>query len=373
MGGSVGLKGSDGAAIQQQAIRLGGVSRALERAAVAMELLRPLADRITILTYPGEMGADAVYGFDVEVIGKIAAGDTTPEDTRHAAAEMMRRDAALILFAGGDGTARDLQGVIGTSVPALGIPAGVKIHSSVYAVTPRAAGALTARFLEDPSPRLSEGEVMDIDEDALRKGIVSARLYGTLKVPQAAGFVQNPKSSSPASDRAELEEIADAIAGQMEPDTVYIIGPGTTMRAIASRLRLEKTLVGVDVVLNGKLIAADANEERLLSILDARPHAKIIVTPIGGQGYLFGRGNQQISPAVIRRVGRSNLIVAGTVDKLVALGGRPLLVDTGDEETDLLLSGYVRVATGHGRSTIYRVSGGAEFTSPSEPHQGHPE
>jgi predicted polyphosphate/ATP-dependent NAD kinase len=255
----------------------------------------------------------------------------------------------------------------------LGLPAGVKIHSSVYAVTPRAAGVLARRYLEGrPAVHLQEAEVMDLDEEALRQGSVSARLYGYLSVPYEAGFVQNPKSSSPATDRVEVEEIANSIASQMEPDTLYILGPGTTTRAITDRLGLAKTLTGVDAVLEGKLIAADASEQRLLSLLAVQPRAKIIITPVGGQGYLLGRGNQQISPAVIRRVGKENLIVASTVRKLISLGGRPLLVDTGDESTDRLLQGYLRIATGQGRTMVYRVSSEVEVTGPSDILQARP-
>jgi predicted polyphosphate/ATP-dependent NAD kinase len=190
----------------------------------------------------------------------------------------------------------------------------------------------------------------------LRGGIFSTKLYGYLKVPYEEQFVQHSKSPTPASDAALAREIAAFVAGQMEADVVYIIGPGTTTRAIAEHLGLEKTLIGVDVILKNQVIVKDANESRLLSILADHPRAKIIITPIGGQGYLLGRGNQQISPQVIRMVGKDNLIIVSTINKLLSLKGRPLLVDTGDEKIDRLLQGYIRVTTGYNQSMIYRVS-----------------
>jgi len=197
---------------------------------------------------------------------------------------------------------------------------------------------------------------MDIDEEALRKGFVSPKLHGYLTVPVDQRLVPGAKAPSVAGDRAAAAAIAADVVNQMEDDLLYIVGPGTTTGAIFGRLKLEKTLVGVDVVGKGKLLARDVNEAQLLDLL--REHeAKIVVTPIGGQGYLFGRGNQQLSPEVIQQVGRENILVVATPDKLDALGGGPLLVDTGEAETDRQLSGYVRVACGRGDYRMVRVSG----------------
>jgi predicted polyphosphate/ATP-dependent NAD kinase len=143
----------------------------------------------------------------------------------------------------------------------------------------------------------------------------------------------------------------------MEDGVLYVIGPGTTTRAIADELGLPKTLLGVDVVLDGKLVVTDANEAQLLVLLDGRQETRIIVTPIGGQGYIFGRGNQQISPQVIKRVGRDQIMVISTPDKLHALHGQPLLVDTGDPEVDAMLGGYLTVITGYHERAVRKVSG----------------
>lgn len=357
IGGSVGLKGSDGAAIQKQALALGAVPKALNRAIEAIQFLVTLRGELEIVTYPGEMGANAAVacGFEPVVIGAITPGETTAADTRQAAGEMMGLGADLVLFAGGDGTARDIYRAVGTNVPVLGIPAGVKIHSAVYATNPKSAGELAAMYLRGQATDLREAEVMDIDEDAVRQGVVSAKLHGYLKIPFQRMLVQSLKSASPPGERLAADAIACAVIDEMAEDRLYIIGPGTTTRAIASRLGLPKTLIGVDVVLNRQLLAADVGERRLLELLEGH-RAKIVITPIGGQGYLFGRGNQQISAEVIRRTGKENIIVVSTLDKIVSLRGRPFLVDTGSHAVDEMLKGYTKVVTGYNQYTVYQVS-----------------
>jgi len=357
LGGSVGLKGSDGAAIQKQALALGAVPQALNRAIEALQLLTSSRGELEVITYPGEMGADAAMacGFEPVVIGTIAPGETTAADTCRAAEEMSGLGVDLLLFAGGDGTARDIYRTVGTTVPVLGIPAGVKIHSAVYATNPKSAGELARMYLRGQATDLREVEVMDIDEDAVRQGIISAKLYGYLRVPFQRMLVQSLKSASPPGERLAADAIACAVIDQMADNWLYIIGPGTTTRAITSRLGLPKTLIGVDVVVNRILLAADVSERQLLELLEGQK-AKIVITPIGGQGYLFGRGNQQISAEVIRRVGKENIIVVSALDKIVSLRGRPFLVDTGSHAVDEMLKGYVKVITGYNEYTVYQVS-----------------
>jgi predicted polyphosphate/ATP-dependent NAD kinase len=354
IGGRVGLKGSDGTEIQKKALALGAVPQSLNRAIQALERLKPVDE---IITYPGEMGEEAARacGFEPTVIGSIRPGNTTPEDTMNAAREMLRLHVDLLLFAGGDGTARDIYNAIGEKLPALGIPAGVKIHSAVFGANPISAGDLAASYLRGKVSNLREAEVMDIDEEAFRQGIVSARLYGYLKVPFQRRLLQGLKTPSSPGERAAMASIAADVVSNMEDGWLYIIGPGTTTRAITSRLGLDKTLIGVDVVAEGELVATDVNESQLLELLKKRK-AKIVVTPIGGQGYIFGRGNQQISPKVIEKVGRENIIVVSTTGKIHSLRGRPLWVDTGDRAVDKMLSGYTRVITGYDERIVYKVS-----------------
>jgi predicted polyphosphate/ATP-dependent NAD kinase len=263
----------------------------------------------------------------------------------------------LLLFAGGDGTARNIYEAIGLSIPALGIPAGVKIHSGVYATTPNRAAQLAAMVLSGQVKAFGELEVMDIDEEAFRRGRVSARLYGYLKVPLERRFIQGAKaaSSNSAHEATARQSIAEQIVETMKAGCLYIIGSGTTPRAIMERLGLQNTLLGIDAVMDGNLSAADLNESQLLKLMDDHK-TRIIVTPIGGQGYVFGRGNQQLSPEVIKKTGIENIIVAATPGKLASLQRRPLLVDTGNKEVDEMLRGYVRVVTGYREEMVYRIS-----------------
>lgn len=358
LGGRVGLKGSDGASVQREALARGAVSLAEQRARQALAPLAGRQEGIDVLTAAGEMGETVAraWGLAPRVVGSIPSGRTTAEDTKTAAREMERRGVDLLLFAGGDGTARDVCDAVGERLVALGIPAGVKMHSAVFAVSPVAAGEAALAYLVGRR-RVRTAEVMDVDEEGLRRGIVSTRLYGYLRVPEDVRLVQSLKAPTPASEGEALAAIAVDVVDRMVDETLYILGPGTTTRAIAARLGLPKTLLGIDIVSRHGLVIADATESQLLALVHNRP-AKVIVSPIGGQGHLFGRGNQPISPAVLRTVGRDNVLVVATPDKIRSLGGRPFLVDTGDSILDHELSGYVRVVTGYGEEAVYEVSSG---------------
>ena len=357
MGGRVGLKGSDGHEILERAIALGAVPSSPNRAVVALNRITSLKDKLELYTYPYEMGeAEAKEcGFNPHVIGSIKRGRTTSDDTKKAAQDMVQLQVDLIPFAGGDGTARDIFQVIGETIPVLGIPTGVKIHSGVYAINPRSAGDLVVLYLQGKSTGLREAEVMDIDEHAFRKGRVSAKLYGYLRVPYEKTMMQSAKSGSVMEEEFATESIALEVVDSLQEEYFYLIGPGTTTRPILERLGVKKTLLGVDVVYNGQLVASDVNEAQILALIKDQK-SKIIISVIGGQGFIFGRGSQQISPEVIRQVGRENIMIVATETKLASLQGRPLLVDTGDDEIDKLLSGYSRVITGPGRQAVYKVN-----------------
>lgn len=357
MGGRVGLKGSDGEAIIKKAIALGAKPESPMRAVQALRKIARIKDNIELITYPHEMAEDEARecGFAPNVIGSIKRGMTTANDTINAATEMLGLEVDLLLFCGGDGTARDIYNVIRDEVPALGIPAGVKIHSAVFATTPQNAGELAANYLSRESGiRLREAEVMDIDEQAFRENRLTAKLYGYLRVPYERGMVQDIKSGSMLGEEASMAEIANDVINNMRDDYLYIIGPGTTTRAIMEKLGLENTLLGVDAVYRRKLVGSDLNESQLLQIMAGRK-TKIVVTVIGRQGYIFGRGNQQISPQVIRKVGKKNIIVVATMNKILSFGGKPLLVDTGNYDVDKMLTGYIRVVSGCREKVVLKV------------------
>ena len=368
MGGRVGLKGTDGA-IVCAARELGAVPQASAKAARALRRLSPAADRFEILTCPGEMGVAAVEsagltGHEVFLPGAGPTDDgttdpqpTSPEHTKEAAREMARRGVDLLLFAGGDGTARDIAEVVGSELPTLGIPAGVKIYSGVFATTPENAGNLAARFVSaGPATTLRQAEVVDVDEEAMRQGRLSASLYGYLSVPVAPQMVAGPKRGGAGGVDATVSA-ARGVARTMEPGCLYIIGPGTTTRTVLRHLNLDGTLLGVDAVLDGRFVGKDLTEEGILALLEEADRARIIVGVLGGQGYIFGRGNQQIGPDVIRRVGRDNLVVVATAAKLLSLTRGVLLVDTGNPTLDSELEGFMRVVVGVDEETLFRVEG----------------
>lgn len=357
IGGRVGLHGSDGVEIQRKARSLGATPQSPARAAQALEPLVKLADQFELVTAPGEMGAQVAAGCGLmpQVLGSLLSRATTAEDTIRVARQMLSIPVDLLLFAGGDGTAGDIFTAVGSRLPVLGIPTGVKIHSAVFATHPRIAGEMAADFIQGRRVRLQEAEVVDLDEASYRRGLVSTQLYGFLKVLSVAHRLQGKKVPTLASESLRAEAIAAEVIQAMQPDWLYILGPGTTTRAIADRLGYPKTLIGVDVYTLAGPLALDVSESQLMALVENHP-AKIIVTPIGGQGFIFGRGNQQIGPRVIQKVGPSNVIVVSLVEKLNDLMGRPLLVDTGDPAVDALLAGYLPVITGYRQVVIYRVA-----------------
>jgi predicted polyphosphate/ATP-dependent NAD kinase len=250
----------------------------------------------------------------------------------------------LILFAGGDGTARDLLAAIGDGVPVLGIPAGVKMRSGVFAASPEAAAEAALRFLE--SPVLRDGEVADLDGD-------DETLYGALRVPAGQGRVLSAKSSALGASPAALDAACDELADEIRRGGLFILGPGTTTGRILEQLELDGTLLGVDVVSDGELLVQDASEDDLLAVTRDRP-ATIVVGIVGGQGSLFGRGNQQISAEVIRRAGPDAIVIVAGLDKLQTLDR--LAVDTGDPDVDDMLAGYRRVRYAPSMSALLNVA-----------------
>lgn len=359
LGGAAALKGSDGVAAE--ALARGAEPRAAERTRIALECLRPVAGRLQFLSFPGPMGADllAELGYAHRVLGDLGEGATSAADTQRAVQALQDAGCALILFAGGDGTARDICAAVREEQPVLGIPAGVKIHSGVYAISPRAAGELALRLVEGGLIRLASGEVRDLDEAALRDGKVSARWYGELTVPVEGSFMQHTKQAGMESEELVLVDLADWLQESWEQGVRYVFGPGSTLHGLAYNLGLGTTLLGVDVIENGAVLARDVTEAQLFELVDGYP-ARLLVTAIGGQGHIIGRGNQQISPRVLRAIGLEHLRVIATKRKLATLEGRPLLVDSGDPALDEAFPDAVRVWAGYKEELLYPVGWSAE-------------
>jgi predicted polyphosphate/ATP-dependent NAD kinase len=359
MGGSIALRGTDGADILARARAAGAAPRAPDRALRSLERLAMKAiPDIKIHAPGGAMGADIAKQacFALSLLGVAPPAVTAAADTQEAAAELLRRNVALILLAGGDGTARDILGVVGDRVPILGIPAGVKMQSAVFAVSPEAAGELVALMARNPAEKIAfrAAEVMDIDEAAIREGPISARLFGYARMPFERSLVQNPKSSESSEDSV-IDALCREVAEEMVPDRLYILGPGTTTARVLSHLGLEGTLLGVDAVFDRAVVGRDLDGRALEELVTHRS-ACLVVGVVGGQGFIFGRGNQQISAPVIRRIGRDKIILLATQRKIMSLGENLLRADTGDPAVDAILAGYIRVRIGPGRSTLMRVT-----------------
>ena len=352
MGGSVGLKGTDDG-MHRKAAELGARPLAPSR---TREFLSHLRERsiLTFLIAPGNMGEAWIKDQELAflVVGEID-GETTGADTLRIASSMLARGIDLLVFVGGDGTARNVYDAIGLKCPVIGIPSGVKVYSSVFALNPRAAATMVDHFIG--GAEVGEQEVLDIDEDAFRRNILDARLYGYMLVPADTLYLQGGKvgSSQGLSNVENQNEIAEYVAESMEDDTLYLLGPGTTLNAIAKAVGVEKALLGVDALYNGTLVASDLNEEGLLGLMEQYRKVRIIVTPLGGNGFIFGRGNRQFTARVLRQAGKKNILIVATTDKLRRLAC--LRVDTDDHELDQELSGYIDVVTGYKYTKVMRV------------------
>jgi predicted polyphosphate/ATP-dependent NAD kinase len=333
MGGAVGLKGTDGKLILEKAISLGAKPIASQRAETFLAELSVAKDRLKLIVGAGSMGeAEAEkFGYSFDVKGDCKT-ETSSQDTKNIAKALTLSDIDLLVFCGGDGTTRDILKAVGMNVPVLGVPTGVKMHSAIFAVSPQAAARVAIRYLWAELP-LREAEVMDVDENAFRKGHLSAELYGYLLSPYEPRLIQGSKIESPMTENEVRNQAAIAIyiIEEMQQNLIFIIGPGTTTRTIGDLLDQKKTLLGVDLVKGKKIISSDVNEKQILDAIKGK-ESRIIVTPIGGQGFIFGRGNQQISSKVIRQVGLDNVVVVSTKTKLDGL--KSLKVDTGDLELD---------------------------------------
>ncbi|NHK29982.1 MAG: ATP-NAD kinase [Asgard group archaeon] len=357
VGGRIGFKGSDDAIVIWDKIDSGeGEKIAYDRAKRFLNIINENKDRVNFLCYNNEMGELLLkeMNFNFEVVGEIKGKRPTREDTISASKAFLERGIELLIFIGGDGTACDIYDAVKDKIPILAVPSGVKMHSACFALNPEIAGMIFKQFQEGQL-NLTESEVMDIDEEAFREGRVSAELRGMVVIPYLKAAFQGGKAASPSTfdEKHDQRIIAQRVSEDMEKDTLYLLGSGTTCKAVSDFMKLEKTLLGIDAIYNRSLIAKDLNEKQILELLEKYPKVKIIVTVIGNQGFVFGRGNQQFSPTVIRKIGVDNIILIATVSKLERT--EKLRVDTGDLSLDKELLGFIRVITSYHEDILMRI------------------
>lgn len=355
VGGPAALKGSDGEAVQAQARASGSEPRASVRARQALDAF-DARSQVSWLTAAAPMGADVLASVGIEGRVCFEPGDPTQQaDTTAAAAAMLRAGVDLIVFAGGDGTARDLLEAVGNDVPVLGVPAGVKMHSGVFATTPSDAGALLDDLVSGGLVAARSADVRDIDEAALRRGEIGNRFFGEMRVPDSGGYLQHTKVAGRESEElAVVEIVADLAERFASEDRPLVIGPGSTLAQFKRTLGVEPTLLGFDVVGGSVARALDADRATLDRLASERPI--VLLSFSRGQGFLIGRGNQQLSPALLSGLSREDLVVVGSRSKLATLGGRPLLVDSGDPKVDEHWSGLVELTAGYEDRLFYRLS-----------------
>lgn len=370
-GGPAAHKGSD-LVDTRRALLAGEIQqRSPSRALQFLQALDELVE-CSFVTAPGEMGADVLKQVRPSAYSCVDIDlpcETSEKDTQEIVELMLQASIDILVFVGGDGTARDVCSVVsdeektgGKQIPVLGVPSGVKMHSGVFAITPTAAACVLNEVFSGKIVSLIEQEVRDIDEAALQKGRVKSRYYGSMWVPDEVRFIQSVKSGGVEVDELVLADISEEIGERLEDednqDALIIFATGSTTQFIQQELGFPGSLIGVDVVRAGALIAVDVSASQLESIVSGFAGRIIIVlTAIGGQGHILGRGNQQLTPEVLRRVGRENLWLVMTKAKLEALDGRPLLIDSNDPELDRLWQGLVPVVTGYHDQVLYRLGG----------------
>ena len=356
MGGTIGLKGTDD--VLEEALKRGARPVAQNRAKKALERLNDRKTDLVMVTSSGEMGENVLedLNFPTYFIVYHPEKKTSNLDTKKVCKIFLEEDVDTILFCGGDGTARDIYEVIGSKIPIVGIPAGVKMFSGIFSINPQSISELITKFL-DNQIQIREAEIMDIDEEMYRQNNFDIKLFGYAQTIYVPNLIQRRKSTFQSeSEDVSKRNIACFLRELMKDGALYILGAGTTTKSIADLMGIKKTLLGVDLVKDEKLVARDVCEKDILTYIKGEDDVKIVVSPIGAQGFIFGRGNQQISAEVMRKVGTENVIIIATPYKLSQ--SPHLLVDTGDEELDRTLAGDKIVVCGYRMAQRKKVSGG---------------
>ena len=284
--------------------------------------------------------------------------NTTLQDTKNACRKFLKKQVDLILFCGGDGTARDIFEIVSNKLPILGIPSGVKMHSGVFGINTSASARMLHEFV-NKHLTMGDVEIMDLNEDRYRKGEWNIHLFGIAKGIVEPTYVQvGKKIFESVTDDEIKDELADHILDEIEQNKnfLFLFGPGGTIDYVARKLDIKNTLLGIDAVYNKKVVGNDLNEKEILKLLEKYPKAKVILSPIGAQGFILGRGNLQLSPQVIRKIGLDNIIVISTPSKLEST---PVIrVDTGDKKLDKKFAEkeFIMIVIGYRLSRVVKIN-----------------
>jgi predicted polyphosphate/ATP-dependent NAD kinase len=361
MGGRVGLKGTDD--VFDKAVKLGAQPAARQKAEDMLAEFTALSSNshdIIWVTCGGDMGSNELLGAglkNIKILYSPSRNSTSADDTKNACKKFLDSHIDLLVFCGGDGTARDIFTIVDKKIPLLGIPAGVKMHSGVFGVTTKATAKMLYEFI-NKRLTIGDAEIMDLDEELYRKGEWKVRLFGVVKGIIEPTYIQVGKTCfESVSDDEVKDELTEHVKDEMDKhqDSLFLFCAGGTIDYIAKKLNIEHTLLGIDAVYQKQIVGKDVNEEQILQLLKKYSKVKILLSPIGAQGFILGRGNLQLSPMVIDKIGIDNIIVVSTPSKLIHT---PILrVDTGDKKLDHLFArqGYLMVVIGYRLSRVVKL------------------
>lgn len=362
IGGEAGLKGSDGAVIREKALAYSNELRSIKRVKLFLNMLNDEMPNLAFYVANGAMGADHFQGYEPTIHRRIGAYDTdcSAQDTVDAVRLLQDCEIDLLVFAGGDGTARNvIDGLQPDSdLPCLGIPCGVKMQSGVFALSPTAAAEVIKTLIKTDLTNISRQDVRDIDEEALRAGKVRSKYYGSLMVPAEPCYIQNLKQGGVEVDEWIIDDIAEQLSDLMYEDEgrLILVGPGSTTAHWMEKMCLKNTLVGFDAVINGELVQSDLTSEMIARLQREYPSMLVILSPTGRQGILLGRGNQQLSTRVLSGINKQQIIIVASKSKLKQFDHRPLIVDCNDRELDKKLCGFYPVICGYNDRVLYPVN-----------------
>jgi|TARA_B110000881_G_scaffold175878_1_gene160686 predicted polyphosphate/ATP-dependent NAD kinase len=367
LGGKLGLKGSDGKA--ELARSMGADDRSGPRLRKFLEhfslLHRGSFDDISWITSEGKMGSKWFpKDVDIGLVTTVHESNehTSFQDTEEAVEKLINHGIDLLIYAGGDGTTRDIIAKLNKleypKLPVIGVPTGVKMYSGSFAASPKAAAEVLSAWIRGDLLTAST-EVLDLDEERYRNGEWIVRHYAEAVTPSSPRWMQGSKQRVEASGEGEIiEGLAEHIGEILIKDSRLIIwGSGGTLGDIGEYLGFNLTTLGMDATLGQELIGLDLDEKGILNLLDSHNgEITVLLSPMGGQGFLIGRGNLQLSSSVIRKVGIDNILGVVTPAKLLTV--RKLRIETGDEDLDaeFALKRYMKVLQGYRTTRVLPIS-----------------